>query len=135
MPTFAELGIPFPLFEAPVKETFDYQGIASCEICGRADQHCFSVSQLACYDGFRTGRAVSIKTCEFGMVDPEWAGQGRVMACYPGFHTDQFEVITTYEPDELNWVCIPENILPNFSPHQILTPGSRATGTSAADNR
>ncbi|QDV34625.1 hypothetical protein [Tautonia plasticadhaerens] len=41
MPTFAELGTPFPLFEAPTDEASGYAGIATCRLCGEAERHCF----------------------------------------------------------------------------------------------
>src|SRR4051794_40376538 len=41
MPTFTDLGIPFPLFEAPTTEASDYAGIATCRLCGVKDRHCF----------------------------------------------------------------------------------------------
>ena len=40
--TFAELGIPFPLFEAPADDS-DYAGSGSCCICGTANRPCFSL--------------------------------------------------------------------------------------------
>lgn len=41
--TFAELGIPFPLYEAPVSlsDDSDYEGVATCCVCGTANVHCF----------------------------------------------------------------------------------------------
>lgn len=41
METFAQLGIPFPLYEAPVKEASDYAGKTTCGVCGKHDQPCF----------------------------------------------------------------------------------------------
>lgn len=41
--TFKDLGIPFPLFEAPVDATSDYAGIANCDICGGSQQHGFRI--------------------------------------------------------------------------------------------
>jgi hypothetical protein len=41
--TFAELGIPFPLFEAPTAQASDYVGLASCRLCGNREQHCFEL--------------------------------------------------------------------------------------------
>jgi hypothetical protein len=32
MTTFADLGIPFPLFEAPTKEAGDYIGLSMCSL-------------------------------------------------------------------------------------------------------
>lgn len=47
MTTFAELGIPFPLFEAPASETSDYVGLSSCGLCGASSRHCF-VLDIGC---------------------------------------------------------------------------------------
>jgi uncharacterized protein CbrC (UPF0167 family) len=41
MTTFAQLGIPFPLFEAPVTEATDYRGVGRCALCRSAGVHCF----------------------------------------------------------------------------------------------
>jgi uncharacterized protein CbrC (UPF0167 family) len=41
MATFADLGILFPLFEAPVSEASDYAGESTCVVCGGRNQHCF----------------------------------------------------------------------------------------------
>ena len=43
MTTFADLGIPFPLFEAPTGEASDYRGMANCRCCGGQDRHCFKL--------------------------------------------------------------------------------------------
>lgn len=43
MSTFADLGIPFPLFEARTDEASDYDGVATCRLCRRAGQHCFNM--------------------------------------------------------------------------------------------
>jgi hypothetical protein len=39
--TFAELGIPFPLFEGPIEMASDYGGIQDCSLCRSKHQHCF----------------------------------------------------------------------------------------------
>lgn len=41
MATFAELGIPFPLFEADAVEATEYRGLGVCIVCGTRDVHCF----------------------------------------------------------------------------------------------
>ncbi len=45
MNTFAELGIPFPLYEAPIDtaDDSDYSGRGRCCICGTPDSPCFSL--------------------------------------------------------------------------------------------
>ena len=42
MPTFADLGIPFPLYEAPVETCPDYVGAQLCCVSGEHREHCFS---------------------------------------------------------------------------------------------
>jgi hypothetical protein len=39
--TFGSLGIPFPLFEAPVEEAVEYCGSSTCSVCSRSAAHCF----------------------------------------------------------------------------------------------
>jgi hypothetical protein len=39
--TFHDLGIPFPLFEAPVSDAVDYEGRARCSLCREDGVHCF----------------------------------------------------------------------------------------------
>lgn len=41
--TFSELGIPFPLFEAPAKLASAYAGKGYCDLCSTDEQHVFSL--------------------------------------------------------------------------------------------
>lgn len=41
--TFADLGIPFQLFEAPVEEVAGYCGINQCALCDNANRYCFEL--------------------------------------------------------------------------------------------
>lgn len=41
MTTFAALGIPFPLFEAPIESASEYVGVATCRICNGQARPCF----------------------------------------------------------------------------------------------
>lgn len=41
--TFAQLGIPFPLFEGPSDQAGEYRGVGTCSLCGAKRQHCFSL--------------------------------------------------------------------------------------------
>jgi uncharacterized protein CbrC (UPF0167 family) len=40
-PTFADLGIPFPLFETPADEASEYLGLCTCSLCRSPSVHCF----------------------------------------------------------------------------------------------
>ena len=42
MPTFAELEIPFPLFDAEVEGT-DYAGVGTCSLCSNSKRHLFDL--------------------------------------------------------------------------------------------
>ena len=42
--TFDDLGIPFPLFKAPVKGASEYIGQGRCCISGKKNPHCFDIS-------------------------------------------------------------------------------------------
>lgn len=41
--TFNDLGIPFPLFEAPIDDASEYRGTGTCHICGQGDVHVFAL--------------------------------------------------------------------------------------------
>jgi hypothetical protein len=46
--TFAELGIPFSLFEAPSDQAIEYAGVNTCSLCAQSGQHCFLLG-IGCY--------------------------------------------------------------------------------------
>jgi len=41
--TFFELGLPFPLFDAPADQASDYCGATTCSLCHSSGQHCFQL--------------------------------------------------------------------------------------------
>jgi uncharacterized protein CbrC (UPF0167 family) len=72
MKTFQEMGLPFPLFLAPVSQAIvDPPG--NCVVCGtRADLRFAEV----CYPCFRDGKAQNVVDTELGMVTHEDAANG-----------------------------------------------------------
>lgn len=46
--TFQDLGIPFPLFEAPADQASEYCGLGTCSLCGEKQQHCFELTIGSC---------------------------------------------------------------------------------------
>lgn len=44
MPTFADFGIPFPLFEADTSTASEYRGLGQCSLCRTDTVHCFELS-------------------------------------------------------------------------------------------
>jgi uncharacterized protein CbrC (UPF0167 family) len=41
--TFRDLGIPFPLFDAPISEASEYRGVGRCSLCQAEGAHCFEL--------------------------------------------------------------------------------------------
>lgn len=92
MPTFADLGIPFPLFEAPIDEASGYEGIATCRLCGSEGKQCFQVEWLIrpCSDcgqavghSFEARRDVPCRSCGTTSLFPESLKETkRLLACY-----------------------------------------------------
>jgi uncharacterized protein CbrC (UPF0167 family) len=92
-PTFHDLGIPFPLFEAPASEADEYRGQRRCSLCHKLGVHCFELgigaevvvhcpmcaveSALGAHD--RVGRAC--EGCNAHLDFPN-LGRGPVLACY-----------------------------------------------------
>jgi hypothetical protein len=91
--TFHDLGIPFPLFEAPVSDATDYEGRGRCSLCHKEDVHCFRLgigadvvvrcsgctAEVALDADSRSGGACQAcqSHVEFPDVDPS-----AVLACY-----------------------------------------------------
>lgn len=46
VPTFSELGVPFPLFAADVRHASGYAGRATCVLCRQPRVHCFGANAL-----------------------------------------------------------------------------------------
>lgn len=109
MTTFADLGIPFPLFEAPTSETSDYVGLATCHLCGGKDRHCFEVDDLivpcpACGDenihitDGRRDLANSCRSCDSPIPCPKLAvAEGPVLVCYDCFRAGKAAITKATE--------------------------------------
>ena len=116
--TFADLGIPFPLFTAPVAEAERYHGVATCGVCKAENVRCFRVYDdeanelLACYECVRTDKT------NFGVYTE--LGSIRGPGCLDAIGIDEgailahgFEVLPhPLEPNESDWhlVHVPEAI-------------------------
>lgn len=72
MAKFADLGMDFPLFEAPISEAAIGDG-GECVACGTLSTVRF---EDACYRCFRDGRVEHTIDTEYGMVGPEEAAAG-----------------------------------------------------------
>lgn len=95
--TFAELGIPFPLFEAASDDS-DYVGNGACCICGAANAPCFSLGigtalMIAC-PNCRTVNGLDVhnkanvncRACAASVEFPASVAAGiEPKTCYAGF--------------------------------------------------
>lgn len=93
--TFADLGIPFPLFEAPVEEAYWYHGAGECSLCRSTHAHCFQLPQfyaiqLPCqgcgtenFVDVREAAGASCRSCSASLPLPYPADAEDVLACYP----------------------------------------------------
>jgi phage FluMu protein Com len=93
MPTFAELGIPFPLFEADIQDACDsYQGEGHCAVCAEERPHTFSLGggdylmqncpQCDALNGLpaSAGESATCRSCRFAF--PPLTDAGKLSACY-----------------------------------------------------
>ena len=139
-PTFAELGIPFPLFEGPVSEAADYAGRADSSICGRRDVHCFELGIGAdvivdcAYCGERTAvdAADECGDCHLcghmnALADiwPNVDGRrrdGRLLTCYRCLREDRAAYVHDTERGAFFWDD-PENTPGSDHAELVHTPG------------
>lgn len=112
--TFAELGIPFPLFEGPSDEAHEYCGLATCSLCGTARQHCFRLgigcavmrlcptcgteSGLSAYD--RAG--ASCRKCQTVVPFPD-LGEGEIKVCYTCLRSGKAAITKDTELGMISW--------------------------------
>ena len=90
--TFGDLGLDFPLFEAPVSSTSDYAGVAACCLCGAKEAHCFrfgigSRIELACprcqAENVCRGDEIGEEPCGSCGADLDEAlGDDELLSCY-----------------------------------------------------
>ena len=92
-PTFHDLGIPFPLFEAPVSQAKEYKGKGRCSLCHKEGVHCFELgigadvvvhcpscaAEIALDADSRVGRACEACGNNLDFLNLR---RGAVLACY-----------------------------------------------------
>ena len=89
--TFKDLGMDFPLFEAPASECWQYVGKSDCDICNARDVPSFDDdSHTFCFECLRA-RKTSLTT-------EEQAEKGRTHGI-PNLQTDMFPVVETDDPE------------------------------------
>jgi len=134
--TFADLGLDFPLYLAPVQTCSDYQGAGRCAVCNTYCEHVFRLGvggglvrvvdghpqavewddeAAACYSCLRGGKAYMTQDTELGMVSLEQAVEGWThgtpLPARPEWAEQGIEI---GEPNENGWRryrCNPSDLL------------------------
>jgi len=106
--TFDELGIPFPLFTAPIREATEYRADGHCEFCGVESGHTFRGNLgVFCYACLRAGAAQFSKYTVIGSVlngeQLEAIGINAAKIIEHGFHNLRPHPL---EPNEADWHSI-----------------------------
>ncbi len=114
MMTFAELGIPFPLFEAPTSEASHYVGLSTCSICGVKEQHtfhlrvgCAVILRCSCgaENGLNTSDRKDIPCRGCGDAIPVWwiLGDDPIDICYPCLRAGKGAITKDTEFGMVSW--------------------------------
>lgn len=120
--TFAELGIPFPLFEAPVTEAGEYVGRSNCTLCGARGRHCFRldigcsvvVPCPAC--GVENGLDASdredirCRSCEAKVPFPDYPKDEDIHICYQCLRAGKGAITKDTELGMVSWEQAVEGI-------------------------
>jgi hypothetical protein len=112
MATFSELGIPFPLFEAPVEETY-YVGQGVCQRCDAESPHTFSRHQPSLLfpcphcgqDNCRSAHVdkyLPCRSCGVKFVFPK-TFKDRVLFCYSCFRLGRIPEVKDTEFGMVTW--------------------------------
>jgi uncharacterized protein CbrC (UPF0167 family) len=111
--TFAQLGIPFPLFEAPIGDASEYVGHETCTLCGGPGRHCFRLDiggavMLRCGTcGTETGLDANdradarCRQCDSALKFPEVAGE--VLTCYQCLRAGKAAITKDTELGMVSW--------------------------------
>lgn len=94
MPTFASLGIPFPLFEADIEHASEYMGSRQCSLCGASGVHCFELgigadiivecSSCGAENPLDASdkKGAECRRCSTPVLFPKIKGGGGLVVCY-----------------------------------------------------
>jgi len=135
MVTFADLGIPFPLFEAPIATCPDYVGVQHCCVSRKSKDHCFRLDigawvkmncqvcrgELFLTPTEDTTRAASCRHCG-AATPPPLCHEKKAFVCYEalraglaGYTKDSDFGMISWEQMESGWTHgVPGLRLPGF---------------------
>jgi uncharacterized protein CbrC (UPF0167 family) len=112
--TFAALGTPFPLFEAPVACAMGYAGQGKCSLCRNHAQVCFELAvgcKVICAcpnceteNGLNAAKPEPVKCrhCNAEIPFPE-APKGKVLACYSCLRAGRAAITKDTELGMVSW--------------------------------
>ncbi len=112
--TFAELGIPLPLFEGPSDQAGEYCGLGTCSLCGGRRQHCFRLG-IGCAvmrpcpacgteNGFDADDREdgSCRGCETAVPFPDLGGD-EIKSCYSCLRSGKAAITKDTELGMISW--------------------------------
>ena len=112
--TFASLGIPFPLFDAPIEDASDYRGVDSCSVCHNHHQHCFTLDigcalMISCprcttINGLDAGdrESTACRQCKFIIPFPPSPGD-EIRVCYACLRAGKAALTKDTELGMISW--------------------------------
>lgn len=111
--TFAQLGIPFPLFEGPADQADDYVGLRTCSLCKSRRQHCFDL-EIGCavmcectacgtINGLDASdrEDVPCRQCKTSVLFP--VTEGQINACYACLRAGKASIAKDTELGMISW--------------------------------
>jgi uncharacterized protein CbrC (UPF0167 family) len=112
--TFATLGAPFPLFDAPVRCAEDYVAAGKCSICGQQAQICFELgigSNVICVcpkceaeNGLNAEKRQSklCRNCKAEVPFPD-VPKGKLLTCYSCLRAGRAAITKDTELGMVSW--------------------------------
>lgn len=117
---FSQLGIPFPLFEAPTSDAIGYACLNTCTLCGESGRHCFRLD-IGCavmhrceHCGTENGLDASdradapCKQCGRVLTFPE--ADGEVLTCYECLRAGKAAISKDTELGMVSWEQAAEGV-------------------------
>lgn len=112
--TFAELGIPFSLFDAPSEQASGYCGLGNCSLCGARGQHCFRLGigcavMRACptcgtLNGLDANDRDDVLCCQCQSPVPfPDLGEDKIKVCYSCLRSGNAAISKDTELGEIYW--------------------------------
>ncbi len=111
--TFAQLGIPFPLFEGPSEQAEEYCGLGTCSLCGNEQQHCFRLDDgCAVMDCPQCGTPNELNVydrkgcrclkCQASIAFPNFGG-AEINVCYACLRSGKAAITKDTELGMISW--------------------------------